>query len=142
MGMGAGMADSLTREQRSERMARIKSRDTRPEMIVRRLTHRLGYRFRLHGHGLPGRPDMVLARHRVVIFVHGCFWHRHECKAGKRMPKSHLDYWGSKLARNVERDADATRRLMEVGWRVLTVWECETRDKAVLADRLRLFLQS
>lgn len=134
--------DTLTKEQRSERMGRIKDRDTRPELSVRRLVHRLGYRYRLHRRDLPGRPDMVLARHRAVIFVHGCFWHQHpdpSCPLA-RMPKSRLSFWGPKLRQNRERDERAEAELARAGWRVLVVWECELRDREHVARKIRSFL--
>ena len=105
-------------------MASIRATDTRPEVAVRRLAHRLGYRFRLHRRDLPGKPDLVLPKHHAVVFVHGCFWHQHKCLGG-RLPASNQAYWGPKLARNVERDANARRALREMGWRVLTIWECQ-----------------
>jgi len=102
--------------------------NTRPELIVRRRLHALGFRFRLHRKDLPGRPDVVLPKYRLAIMVHGCFWHQHEeCKEGRK-PTSNESYWGPKLARNVERDAEKESALKALGWRVLTVWECETKD--------------
>ena len=105
-------------------MGRVRTANTGPEMAVRRLVHGLGYRFRLRRRDLPGTPDLVLPRYRAVIFVHGCFWHQHECRRG-RPPASNEAYWGPKLARNVERDERARNALKEMGWRVLTIWECE-----------------
>lgn len=136
------MADKLTPERRSENMRRIRSKDMKPEMIVRRVVHRLGYRYRLHRKDLPGKPDLVFGPRRRVIFVHGCFWHLHdraECLDG-RVPKTNTEYWGPKLARNVERDAAAQKALADAGWRVLVIWECETRDNATLEARIRNFL--
>ncbi|HDV8353539.1 TPA: DNA mismatch endonuclease Vsr [Burkholderia vietnamiensis] len=132
--------DSLTPAERSERMSRIKGGNTKPELIVRSLIHRMGYRYRLHGKGLPGRPDLVFATRRKVIFVHGCFWHRHEGCRLARLPKSRLDFWRPKLEANAERDKGVERRLTELGWKVLTIWECEVKDEAVLAVRVRAFL--
>ena len=106
-------------------MARVKAADTRPEIAVRRLVHRLGYRFRLHRRDLPGTPDLVLPKYRAVIFVHGCFWHQHSCPRGQRQPASNQQYWGPKLAGNVARDASAASALERMGWRVLTIWECQ-----------------
>lgn len=124
-------------------MRRIKAGNTGPEMIVRQMAHRLGGRFRLHRRDLPGRPDLAFIGRRKAIFVHGCFWHRHDaCKAGHRTPRSRQEYWLPKLRRNVERDADARRELEALGWTVLTIWECETKDRAALERRLRAFLQS
>ena len=109
-------------------MSRIGAKDTKPEMIVRRIVHGMGYRYRLHRKDLPGKPDLVFGPRRAVIFVHGCFWHQHpepECKIA-RIPKSRLEYWRPKLARNVERDLEHLNALEADGWRVMTVWECET----------------
>ncbi|HEX8300751.1 DNA mismatch endonuclease Vsr [Sphingomonas sp.] len=134
--------DSISPERRSANMRQIKSRDTKPEMVVRRTAHRLGYRYRLHRKDLPGKPDLVFPGRSKIIFVHGCFWHQHaedHCRHG-RPPRSNLGYWRPKLARNVARDADATKRLAELGWCVLTLWECEVRDDAELAQKLREFL--
>ena len=136
--------DKLDAARRSENMRRIKSKDTKPEIAVRRAVHALGFRFRLHRKELPGKPDLVLTRHRKVILVHGCFWHSHrdpDCKDG-RLPKSRLDYWLPKLARNKSRDAAAIRKLKRMGWSVLTVWECECAHPDKLEYRLRLFLRS
>src|SRR5262245_47161904 len=109
-------------------MARIRKTDTRPEISVRHAVHGLGYRFRLHRRDLPGCPDLVLPRHRKVIFVHGCFWHRHHCRDGRKLPKSKPEYWGPKLERNAARDAVHVQALIEVGWDVLVLWECEVKD--------------
>jgi DNA mismatch endonuclease (patch repair protein) len=137
------MADTLSPARRSENMRRVRSQHTRPELLVRSLTHRMGFRFRLHRQDLPGKPDLVFASRRKVIFVHGCFWHGHgdpNCVDGRRKPKSNLAYWLPKLARNRERDRQSEAALLALGWRVLVVWECETRDAAALAARLRQFL--
>lgn len=122
------------------RMARIRKKDTKPELVVRRLAHRLGYRFRLHRRDLPGCPDLAFPRLRKAIFVHGCFWHRHGCALSGKLPKTRTDYWLPKLARNVERDQQATTVLLASGWSVLTVWECETRDPAALEKAVSNFL--
>ncbi|MFD0326766.1 very short patch repair endonuclease [Lysobacter gummosus] len=126
------MADTLSPEVRSQLMARIRSRDTVPERQVRSLLHRLGFRFRIHRKDLPGTPDIVLPGRRTVIFVHGCFWHGHSCKRG-RMPKSRAEYWGPKIETNRRRDALKRRQLRGLGWKVISVWECELKDM----DRLR-----
>lgn len=131
--------DTLTPAQRSERMSRIRGKDSRPEMIVRRLAHALGYRYRLHQGSLPGKPDLVFARKRKVIFVHGCFWHRHDCKLG-RIPKSKLDFWIPKLEKNKLRDAANREALTALGWECLTIWECEVNDREALKARLAGFL--
>lgn len=120
-------------------MRAVKSKDTKPEMVVRRLVHGLGYRYRLHVGGLPGKPDLVFPRRRKVIFVHGCFWHGHDCRRGARQPAANDEYWKAKIARNRQRDADNFLALRESGWQVLIVWECETkvRDRPTLMQRLR-----
>ena len=117
-------------------MARIRSEDTVPEMLVRKMLHAAGFRFRLHRGDLPGKPDIVLPRYKVAIFVHGCFWHGHEsCRDGRR-PKSNLDYWNRKLDRNRERDRRSQAKLEAIGWRPLVVWECELEDPDQLLLRL------
>lgn len=123
-----------------QRMARIRKTDTKPELVVRRLCHALGYRFRLHRRDLPGRPDLAFIGRRKVIFVHGCFWHQHDCPLGKRRPKTRHEYWLPKLARNVERDELACRDLELLGWGVLIIWECETNDLNELTNRVLGFL--
>ena len=134
------MADDLTPEQRHRCMAAIRSKHTKPEMVVRQMVHRLGRRFRLHRKDLPGRPDLVLARDRKAIFVNGCFWHAHSCRAGSRMPASNVEYWSKKRARNVERDHASQNLLSDMGWQVLVLWECQIRDRASLEHTLRQFL--
>jgi DNA mismatch endonuclease (patch repair protein) len=121
-------------------MRAVRSRDTRPELRLRSLLHRLGFRFRLHRKDLPGSPDIVLPRWRAVVFVHGCFWHGHDCARGARVPKANRDYWTAKIARNGARDAAAAEALTARGWRVVTVWECQLKDEAALAERLRVAL--
>jgi DNA mismatch endonuclease (patch repair protein) len=121
-------------------MARIGSRHTKPEMVVRSLVHRLGFRFRLHRLGLPGRPDLVLNRHRLVIFVHGCFWHRHKGCLNCTTPKTRTVFWTTKFTQNVARDVRAARALRRAGWRVITIWECETERLSSLECRLRRIL--
>ena len=134
------MMDTLSPKERSERMARVRSKDTEPEMAVRRLVHGMGYRYRLHGRRLPGRPDMVFASRKKVIFVHGCFWHRHaDCRLA-RLPKSKLDFWLPKLERNRERDREVQEELRRRDWAVLVVWECEVSDLESLALRIDMFL--
>lgn len=136
------MTDTLSPAQRSERMSRVRSRDTRPELFVRRLVHSLGYRFRLHRKDLPGRPDLVFLGRRKVIFVHGCFWHRHndpDCRLS-RIPKSRRDFWVRKLEANRLRDCRNMSTLEEDGWAVLVVWECELRHKEQVENKLRQFL--
>ncbi|WND78028.1 very short patch repair endonuclease [Thalassospiraceae bacterium LMO-SO8] len=123
-------------------MSRVRGRDTKPEMTVRRMVHGMGYRYRLHGKGLPGKPDLVFRPKRKVMFVHGCFWHRHpdpECPLA-RMPKSRLDFWKPKLDGNRERDIRTQRKLEDQGWNVMVVWECQLRDREALGARIREFL--
>lgn len=119
------MVDRISPAQRSKNMQAIRSKDTVPERVVRSLVHSAGYRFRLHRNDLPGRPDMVLPRHKAIIFVHGCYWHGHGCPRGGRGPKSNQGYWGPKLERTRIRDAANRRALEAAGWRVHTVWECQ-----------------
>lgn len=130
--------DTLTREERSERMSRVRSKDSRAEMTVRRLAFSLGYRYRLHRRDLPGTPDLVFPSRRKAIFVHGCFWHSHEGCA--RKPKSRLDFWLPKLEANRERDAKNQRRLAEAGWDYLVIWECELKDPDDVRERLMAYL--
>lgn len=129
------MADNRSPESRSALMSRIGSKNTAPEVIVRRLLHALGYRFRLHRKDLPGTPDIVLPARQTAVFVHGCFWHAHGCKIG-RPPKTRPEFWGPKLERNRERDRENEAALRAAGWTVETVWQCETRDPETLKERL------
>jgi DNA mismatch endonuclease (patch repair protein) len=134
------MVDRLTTEARSRLMARIGSRDSLPEIKVRSLLHQLGYRFRIHRKDLPGTPDIVLPGRGAVVFVHGCFWHGHACKIGK-MPKSRTEYWGPKIETNRRRDLRKARQLRALGWRVLTVWECELKSPERLERRLLQYFE-
>ena len=132
--------DRLSPERRSANMRAIRSKGTKPEMVVRRLVHALGYRYRLHRKDLPGKPDLAFIARRKAIFVHGCFWHQHSgCREG-RPPSSNTSYWQPKLARNVERDEDNAVKLHGSGWQTMTVWECETADVPALSHRLQAFL--
>jgi DNA mismatch endonuclease (patch repair protein) len=133
------MADVHTPEIRSRNMAAIRSRDTKPEIAVRRIVHRLGYRFRLTSR-LPGRPDLVLPRHRKVIFVHGCFWHMHDCRFGRVVPRTRSEFWTAKRLSNVERDRRALRELEEHGWEVLIIWECSLKNPIAVTSQLIRFL--
>lgn len=126
--------------ERSAQMALVRGKDTSPEMVVRRVAHSLGYRFRLHRRDLPGHPDLVFPSRRKVVFVHGCFWHRHPgCKA-TRTPKTRVEFWQKKFEDNVRRDVAAQKALTDAGWQVLVVWECEVKDIDKLEGRLRNFL--
>jgi len=133
--------DTLTPIQRSARMSLVRDKDTGPELAVRRLVHHLGYRYRKHVRDLPGRPDLVFARRHKIIFVHGCFWHRHDCALG-RMPKSRIEFWSSKLEGNRARDTRNRQQLEDRSWRVLVVWECQVDDTVTLASRVREFLDA
>ena len=130
------MSDVFTPAERSAVMRRVRGRDTGPERAVRRLLTRMGLRYRLQRRDLPGSPDIAFPGRRTALFVHGCFWHGHECRRGAREPKTRADYWRAKIARNRVRDAEAQARLADLGWRALVVWECELRDEAGLESRL------
>lgn len=137
------MADTLTPEQRSERMSAIRAKDTKPELWVRRFLHNRGYRYRLHLKDLPGKPDLVFPGRKKVIFVHGCFWHRHpdpDCKLA-RLPKSRVEFWTNKLTGNRERDLVNQRRLSDAGWQFFVVWECQLRNSEHLENMLVSFLE-
>lgn len=127
-------------------MSRIRGKNTKPELVVRRLLHAKGYRYRLHGTSggkrLPGNPDLVFAGRHKVIFVNGCFWHFHDCRAGQHAPKANAEFWAAKRARTRERDAGKRRQLEGAGWEVLTVWECELKDGSALEAQLVHFLES
>ncbi|MGA8983269.1 MAG: very short patch repair endonuclease [Candidatus Acidiferrales bacterium] len=129
-------------EVRRRTMQAVKSKDTVPELLVRSLAHQMGYRFRLHRKNLPGKPDLVFPGRRKAIFVHGCFWHGHDCARGARVPKSNRDYWTEKIARNKERDRAASAALAHSGWTYLILWECGLRNKKGLKTRLRKFLST
>lgn len=133
-------ADPLTPEQRSRTMSRVRAKDTGPEVRVRRVAHRLGYRFRLHRSDLPGRPDLVFPRLRKVVLVHGCFWHGHDCRQGRKKPKTNAAYWLPKLERNRDRDAANLRGIRRLGWRPLVVWECQLGGGGI-ESRLKRFLE-
>ena len=137
------MTDTLSPAARSERMGRVRSKDSKPEMAVRRLVHGMGYRYRLHDKRLPGSPDLVFRSRRKVIFVHGCFWHRHSdptCRLA-RMPKSRQDFWGPKLEGNRERDARTRDQLDQQGWEQMVVWECECGQTEQTKNKIRAFLE-
>jgi len=135
------MSDVFCKEKRSWLMSRVKGRDTKPELLVRSLVHRMGFRFRIHRRDLPGKPDIVLPRHGKVIFVHGCFWHGHKrCSRSKR-PTTREAFWNRKLDQNIERDERFRKRLRRVGWKVLIVWDCEIRKPEKLLRKLEGFLR-
>lgn len=131
------MTDTVDSQKRSEMMSRIRGRDTKPEIIVRRIAHRLGFRFRIHRRDLPGCPDIVFPRYRAVIMVHGCFWHRHPGCRYAYTPKTRVRFWKDKFESNVVRDRRNETALHELGWRVLVIWECETKDLGALEARIK-----
>lgn len=133
--------DRVTPAKRSKIMAAVKSKDTTPELAIRRALHRRGFRYALHSIGLPGKPDLVFRPRRKIVFIHGCFWHGHRCKKGKR-PKTNKGFWNSKVENNKARDIRAARLLRRGGWSVLTVWQCQTRDMEKLVDKIARYLES
>lgn len=134
--------DVLTQEQRRKTMRAVKSADTKPELLVRKLLFAAGFRYRLHRKDLPGKPDIVLSRYRTVVFVHGCFWHQHPgCKHAAR-PSTRQEYWQSKLDRNMARDAAQIHELESLGWHVIVVWECQTKDRDALRKKLKSEIES
>jgi DNA mismatch endonuclease (patch repair protein) len=134
------MTDRLTPEQRSANMSKIRAANTKPEMQVRRMVHQEGYRYLLHDKRLPGKPDLVFPGRRKVIFVHGCFWHHHVCRAGQYTPKTNAEFWSAKRQRNVERDAEQIQKLGELGWKTHVVWECELKHPDEVLQELTHFL--
>jgi len=135
------LADTMSGVERSRRMSLIRSKNTKPEMVVRRAAHAMGYRYRLHDRRIPGAPDLVFSGRRKVIFVHGCFWHGHACKLG-RMPKSRVEFWSNKITANRERDARTLDRVVAAGWQSLVIWECQLADKDWLETALEGFLDA
>ena len=136
------MTDTLSRAQRSKCMAAIRGKDTTPERVVRSMLHRLGCRFALHRADLPGKPDIVMSARGRIVLVHGCYWHLHSCKRGRSTPTTNAAFWRAKRTRNCERDRDTVATLRRSGWRVLVIWECQTRDPVRLANRLSSFLSA
>lgn len=132
--------DRVPQEKRSEMMSRVRGKDSRPEMILRRLVSYLGYRYRLHRKDLPGKPDLVFPGRKKAIFVHGCFWHRHDCTAGRQIPKSRQEFWVPKLARNAGRDKEVQEMLHKMKWGVLVVWSCQLKEMDRLESILIEFL--
>jgi DNA mismatch endonuclease (patch repair protein) len=137
------MADVHTPKQRSYNMSRIRNSNTKPEMIVRKLIHKMGYRYRLHRKDLPGKPDLVFSKHRKIIFVHGCFFHMHDCRYGQVIPKTNAEFWKNKRKSNVERDKKNVTELKNDGWDVLIIWECMTKKNEIeyLPSLLRNYLE-
>lgn len=135
------MVDIISEERRSWNMSRIRSKNTKPEMVVRSMLHRMGFRFRLHDRKLPGNPDIVLPKYKTVIFVHGCFWHRHSGCSYTYTPKSRVEFWEVKFQKNVNSDQGNIRVLRESGWQVKVIWECETKDTDKLAETIAAFLK-
>ena len=128
--------DIYSKSKRSAIMSRIRAKDTKPELVVRKLLTKLALRYRLHSRELPGKPDVVMSGRKVAIFVHGCFWHRHQCERGRSRASSNKSFWEKKILRNVERDTENVDSLHNLGWKIITVWECETRTPDALLRRL------
>jgi DNA mismatch endonuclease (patch repair protein) len=133
--------DVFSREKRSQIMSRVRGKDTKPEFIVRSLLHKMGYRYRLYRKDLPGKPDIVLPKHKKVIFVHGCFWHGHEVCSRSKRPTTNQEFWREKLDKNIERDKEVVNALYHSGWDVLTVWSCEVKNMTTLKNKLLSFLE-
>ena len=136
------MTDTVDTKVRSWIMSKVPQRNTSPERIVRSFLHQFGYRFRLHRRDLPGSPDIVLPKHKIAVFVHGCFWHQHRGCRKSRKPTSNTDYWDQKLSENVQRDKRKNRELKKLGWQVIVVWECETRTPQLLTPKLSLLFKT
>lgn len=130
------MADKISKEHRSWNMSRIKGKDTKPEMSVRSMLHNMGFRFRLHQKDLPGRPDIVLPKYKTVIFVHGCYWHRHPGCKDTTTPKTRVEFWAEKFEKNILRDKKNTELLRKQGWKVEIIWECQTKNEDVIRERI------
>jgi DNA mismatch endonuclease (patch repair protein) len=135
------MTDVFEEAKRREIMQSIRGKNSRPELLVRRLVHSMGYRYRLHSRSLPGAPDLVFSSRRKVIFIHGCFWHRHRCRKGQSVPGTRRKFWIAKLEGNKKRDERKRRALRRLGWRSLVIWECQTKDVDRLTDRIVRFLE-
>jgi DNA mismatch endonuclease, patch repair protein len=134
--------DTLTCGERSERMRRVKSRDTKPEQALRTLVWALGYRYRKHRRDVPGNPDLAFVGRKRAIFLHGCFWHRHDCPSGRRTPKSRVMFWTEKFRRNVKRDAVVAKSLKRAGWKALVIWECELCTPPIIERKIKRFLDA
>jgi DNA mismatch endonuclease (patch repair protein) len=135
------MADVHTKEQRSFNMSQIRDKNTKPEIIIRSIVHRMGFRFRLHDKNLPGKPDIVLPRHKNIIFIHGCFWHLHNCKYGQVTPATNAAFWQNKRQSNKTRDKRNMAQLKKFGWNILVIWECQLETPVKVSGRLQLFLR-
>lgn len=122
------MADRISKKQRSKNMAAVKNKDTKPEITVRSHLHRQGFRYRLHDKNLPGKPDIILKKHKTVVFVHGCFWHGHKCKKGT-IPSTNIEFWAEKIGKNIVRDKNIEEKLINLDWKVITIWECDLQIK-------------
>lgn len=133
-------SDVFSLEKRSQIMSRIRGYDTKPELTVRSIVHQMGYRFRLYGGDLPGNPDIVLPRHKKVIFVHGCFWHGHKDCARSKRPGTHVSFWQNKLDKNIERDKKQQKELKKLGWQYLVVWQCEVNRTKRIHNKIKRFL--
>lgn len=136
------MTDVFSKEKRSEIMSRIGGKNTKPEEVVRSLLHKMGYRFRLHASGLPGKPDIVLPRYQKAVFVNGCFWHGHKSCKRSALPESNRAFWAEKIAKNMERDKRFRKKLNKMGWSVLTIWACQIRDEEKVVRKLERFMAS
>jgi len=134
------MTDIFSVEERSLIMSRVKNRDTSPEKLVRGFLHKMGFRYRLHVKKLPGNPDIVLPRHKKIIFVHGCFWHGHKDCSRATRPTSNIEFWNKKIDGNMNRDAIIQKTLKSLGWKILIIWQCQTRDKKILLELLEKFM--
>ncbi|MBN2109168.1 MAG: DNA mismatch endonuclease Vsr [Deltaproteobacteria bacterium] len=135
------MTDVFSKDTRAWIMRQVHGEDTKPELVIRSLAHRLGYRFRLHVKNLPGKPDLVFPSRKKVIFVHGCFWHGHKCHRGNRMPKTNVDYWKNKIKRNIDRYIKQKKDLKKLGWESLVIWECQIRNTGELQSKISSFLK-
>lgn len=135
------MVDNLSKDQRKKTMSLVRGKDTKPEIAVRKLVHSIGYRFRLHRKDLPGCPDIVFPGKHKVIFVNGCFWHGHDCRAGQNRPSSNKNYWTKKLERNIQRDAENLLEFKELDWTTLVIWECEIKNSEEMAKKIHRFLK-
>lgn len=135
------MVDVLTKQQRSFNMSQIRDKNTKPEITVRSIVHRMGFRYSLHNKKLPGKPDLVLTRHKKIIFVHGCFWHMHHCRYGKVKPATNKKFWQNKRQGNVTRDRRNLKKLRNLGWKVLVIWECQIKKPEKLINKISNFLK-